>query len=160
MKLLHDVLDARRLVLSDACVRSSLVSRGAPQGFGIAASNCDEGGSWLTCIDATYPSIRFFIVGDGSVAVDVVSGSLVIPAGVAVAGGDWSPTPVMLTSSAVLAAPSGGTVQVSLRLTALSGSPQSMTCSSTPGIEDDRGWRSWRRIDPAVRLGRTSSADS
>ena len=53
-----------------------------------------------------------------------MDGSLVIPAGVAIAGGDWSPTPVMLTSSAVLGALSGGTAQVSLTFTGLSGSPR------------------------------------
>jgi hypothetical protein len=77
----------------------------------------------LTCVDATYPSIRFFIAGMGSVAVNVVEGSSVIPAGVAVARGEWAPTPVMLTSSAMLAAGSGGTAQVSVTLTGLSGSP-------------------------------------
>jgi hypothetical protein len=77
-----------------------------------------------TCVDATYPSIRFFISGNGSVAVTVVDGSTVIPAGVAVAGGGCSPTPVMLTSSAVLGALSGGTAQVSLTVTALTGSPK------------------------------------
>lgn len=78
----------------------------------------------LTCVDASHPSIRFFIAGTGSVAVTVVDGSLVIPAGVAVAGGGWSPTPVMLTSSAVLGALSGGTAQVSVIVTSLSGSPR------------------------------------
>ena len=78
----------------------------------------------LTCVDATHPSIRFFISGQGSVVVNVVDGNSVIPAGVAVAGGKWSPTPVMLTTSAVLSALSGGTAQVSLTLTARSGSPQ------------------------------------
>jgi hypothetical protein len=77
-----------------------------------------------TCVDAAYPSIRFFIAGKGSVAVNVVDGGLVIPAGIAVAGGQWSPSPVMLTSSAVLGALSGGTAEVSLRFTALSGNPQ------------------------------------
>lgn len=79
-----------------------------------------------TCVDAAYPSIRFFIAGRGSVAVSVVderSGS-VIPAGVAVAVGAWSPTPVMLTSSAVLGALSDGTAQVSLTFTGVAGSPR------------------------------------
>ena len=82
--------------------------------------------SAVTCVDAAYPSIRFFIAGHGLVAVNVVdtkSGS-VIPAGVAVAGYDWSPTPVMLTSSAVLGALSGGTAQVSLTFTGVAGSPR------------------------------------
>jgi hypothetical protein len=78
----------------------------------------------LTCVDAAYPSIRFFIGGRGSVAVNVVDRGLVIPAGIAVAGGRWSPTLVMLTGSAVLGALSGGTAQVSLTFTGLSGSPQ------------------------------------
>ena len=78
----------------------------------------------LTCVDAAYPSIRFFIAGNGLVAVNVVDGSLVIPAGVAVAGGEWSPTLVMPTSSAVLGALSGGTAQVSLTFTGLFGRPR------------------------------------
>jgi hypothetical protein len=77
-----------------------------------------------TCVDAAYPSIRFFIAGKGSVAVNVVAGGLVIPAGIAIAGGEWSPSPVMLTTSAVLGALSGGTAEVSLTFTALTGDPQ------------------------------------
>jgi hypothetical protein len=42
----------------------------------------------------------------------------------AVAGGEWSPSPVMLTLSAVLGALSGGTAKVSLTFTGLSGDPQ------------------------------------
>jgi hypothetical protein len=78
----------------------------------------------VTCLDAAYPSIRFFIAGEGSVAVSIVDGNSVIPAGTAVAGGKWSPTPVMLTYSAVLGALSGGTAEVSVAITGLSGDPQ------------------------------------
>ena len=79
-----------------------------------------------TCVDAAYPSLRFFIAGTGMVAVSVVDGSLDIPAGIAVAGGYWRPTLVMVIDldSVALAAISDGTAQVSLRLTALSGDPQ------------------------------------
>ena len=56
-------------------------------------------------------------------AVSVVSGDTEIPAGIAVAGSEWLPTPVMLTSSALLAALSDGVAQVSLRISALSGDP-------------------------------------
>jgi hypothetical protein len=77
-----------------------------------------------TCVDAAYPSIRFFIAGEGLVAVNVVDGGLVIPAGVAVAGGEWAPSPVMMTLSAVLGALSGGTAEVSLTFTGLVGDPQ------------------------------------
>ena len=78
----------------------------------------------LTCVDVAYPTIRFFIAGQGSVAVNIVDGSSVVPAGVAVAGGGWAPTPVILTNSAALAASSGGSAQVSVALTGVSGNPQ------------------------------------
>lgn len=78
----------------------------------------------VTCVDAAYPTLRFFIAGRGLVAVTIVDGTAVIPAGVAVAGGGWSPTLPMVTTSAVLGALSGGTAQVSVAFTALSGNPQ------------------------------------
>jgi hypothetical protein len=77
-----------------------------------------------TCVDAAYPTIRFFIAGTGSVVVSVLVGHLEIPAGAAVAAGDWLPTPVMLTNSAVIAAASAGTAKVSLRFTAVTGDPR------------------------------------
>ena len=80
--------------------------------------------STQTCVDAAYPSVRFFIAGTGMVAVSMVVGNLEIPAGVAVATSTWQPTPVMVTTSAVVAALSGGVAQVSLRITALAGDPR------------------------------------
>jgi hypothetical protein len=77
-----------------------------------------------TCVDAAYPTVRFFIAGTGSVAVSLVDGNVVIPVGIAVAAFIWLPTPVMVTTSAVLAATSGGIAHVSLRITALTGDPQ------------------------------------
>lgn len=77
-----------------------------------------------TCVNAAYPTIRFFIAGTGTLAVQVVYGQTTIASGVAVAAGGWLPTPMMLTSSAVLGALAGGTAQVSLLLTAVSGNPQ------------------------------------
>jgi hypothetical protein len=77
-----------------------------------------------TCVDAAYPSARFFIAGTGVVAMTIVDGNVDIPAGIAVAGSNCLPTPVMLTSSAVAAATSNGVAQVSLRLTGLTGSAQ------------------------------------
>jgi hypothetical protein len=77
-----------------------------------------------TCVDARFPSIRLFIAGYGAVAVHVVDGGSVIPAGVGVANGEWTPTPVMLTSSAVVGAASGGTAQISVTGTDVSGSPR------------------------------------
>ena len=76
-----------------------------------------------TCVDVAYPTIRFFIAGSGLVAVTVVDGNLNIPAGIAVASGDWRPTAVMLTGSAQTAATSDGTAQVSVRVIAVTGDP-------------------------------------
>jgi hypothetical protein len=77
-----------------------------------------------TCVDAAYPSVRFFIAGTGLVAVSLVVGNIEIPAGVAIATSWWQPTPVMLTTSAVVAALSGGVAQVSLQIRALAGNPR------------------------------------
>ena len=73
------------------------------------------------CVDAAYPTIRLFTSGIGTVAVSVVYGGLTLPAGVAVVTGGWSPTLPMLTSSALVAAASDGSAQVSVRITALAG---------------------------------------
>lgn len=77
-----------------------------------------------TCVDAAYPTLRFFIAGQGTVAAGLVDDGIYLPLGVVTATGNWAPTPVMLTDSALLAALSGGTAQVSVELTALSGDPQ------------------------------------
>lgn len=74
-----------------------------------------------TCVDAAYPTIRFFTAGVGLVAVNVVYGNLTIPAGVAVATGGWSPSLVALTSSALVALTSDGSAQMSIQLTSLAG---------------------------------------
>jgi hypothetical protein len=77
-----------------------------------------------TCVDAAYPTIRFFIAGTGSVAVEVIADGLVIPAGIAVGTGHWMPTPIMVTGAVLAGALSGGTASVSLRVVALSGDPR------------------------------------
>jgi hypothetical protein len=74
-----------------------------------------------TCVDAAYPTIRFFTSGVGVVAVSVVYGNLTIPAGVAVATGGWAPSLPALTDSALIAAASDGSAPVSVRLTTLVG---------------------------------------
>lgn len=73
------------------------------------------------CVDAAYPTIRFLTSGTGLVAVSAVYGNLSLPAGVAVAAGGWGPTLPMLTDSALVAATSDGSAQVSVRITALLG---------------------------------------
>jgi hypothetical protein len=86
-----------------------------------------------TCVNAAYPSFRFFVrASDGNGAVvgvqavyqDVSGNTVVIPVGVAVAGSNWAPTPPMLTGSAIPGAVNGGTAYVSLRFTAIAGDAQ------------------------------------
>jgi hypothetical protein len=77
-----------------------------------------------TCVDAAYPTIRFFVGGTGAVRVAVVSDGVVIPVGVAGARGHWHPSAVMLTGSAVEGVLAGGTAQISLEFTAVGGEPQ------------------------------------
>jgi hypothetical protein len=77
-----------------------------------------------TCVDAAYPTVRFFMAGTGVVALSIVDDGIAIPAGVAIAGGGWQPAPVMATESPLLGLLSGGTAQVSLELTTVLGDPQ------------------------------------
>jgi hypothetical protein len=73
------------------------------------------------CVDAAYPTVRFFASGTGTMAVGVTYDGVYLPAGVAVVVGGWQPSPLMLTSSALPAAVAGGTTDVSLVLTTLTG---------------------------------------
>ncbi|HEY3727955.1 MAG TPA: hypothetical protein VGL51_12325 [Solirubrobacteraceae bacterium] len=77
-----------------------------------------------TCVDAGYPTMRFFISGSGTALVQVVYNGSAIPVGFVAAGGDWAPSPVVRTGSALFSVLGGGSAQVSLRLTALTGDPQ------------------------------------
>lgn len=78
----------------------------------------------LTCVDAAYPTVRMFVGGTGTAAVSVVYDGVPIPAGIALAGGSWTPTLPMVTQSAILGALNGGTAQVSIAVTALTGNPR------------------------------------
>ena len=86
-----------------------------------AGSSAD---SPATCVNAAYPTIRFFVSGWGTVAVSVVYGGTVIPSGVVLGTGAWAPSPVTITGSAVTGALNGGTAQISLRFTSVLGSPK------------------------------------
>ncbi|MFZ0040782.1 MAG: hypothetical protein WAK93_05710 [Solirubrobacteraceae bacterium] len=76
------------------------------------------------CLDASVPTLRFFDAGSGNVLVQIVDGGFTIPAGVANADGSWSPSPVFTTRSKLVGLLSGGSAQVSIKLTALSGQSQ------------------------------------
>jgi hypothetical protein len=76
------------------------------------------------CLDASEPTLRFFIAGSGSVLVQVTDGNISIPVGVVNGPGGWQPSPIVMTGSKLLGYIGGGTASVSIRLTALSGQPQ------------------------------------
>ena len=86
----------------------------------------------LTCVNASYPSMRFFARNLGVLSTVVVSllykdpllGLLPLPVGPVVLSSQWQPTLPMLTLSAVPGLLTGGTSQVALRFTALTGSSQ------------------------------------
>jgi hypothetical protein len=80
--------------------------------------------SQSTCVNAAYPTLRMFVGGTGSVSVSVVYDGTVIPTGVAIAAGSWVPSAPMLTQSAIPGLLGGGSAQMSLLLTGISGSPQ------------------------------------
>jgi hypothetical protein len=84
-----------------------------------------------TCVNASYPTFRFFARNDGllsTVLVQVVYktllGPVALPLGAVALSGSWQPTLPMLTGSVVGGLLSGGTAQVALRFTALTGESQ------------------------------------
>ncbi len=85
----------------------------------------------FTCVDAAYPSFRFFAHNESllaSVLAQVVYqtpvGTVALPLGAAALSATWQPTLPMLTGSVLTGALSGGTARAALRFTALGGSSQ------------------------------------
>jgi hypothetical protein len=81
------------------------------------------------CVNASYPTFRFFARNAGllsTVLVQVVYktalGAVALPLGTVALSGEWQPTLPMLTGSVVAGLLTGGTAQASLRFTALTGS--------------------------------------
>jgi len=80
-----------------------------------------------TCVNAAYPTFRLFTRAStlgSTLLVSVVYGNTTIPVGVVVPMFGWQPTVVMLTGSAVPGALNGGTANIALRFTALTGAVQ------------------------------------
>jgi hypothetical protein len=111
--------------------RAQIVSGGEPYAASGTLSSSSlslPGGSSAqspaTCVNAAYPTIRFFVSGFGAVTVSVVYNGLAIPTGVVLGTGSWAPSPVLITGSAIVGALNGGTAQVSLRLSSVLGTPR------------------------------------
>src|SRR5207248_1955658 len=112
---IHVVRSAHRFAVTVSAVS------GTPSSSSLSLPAGSSADSPATCVNAAYPTIRFFVSGIGVVGVNVVYNGTVIPSGTVVAAGGWAPGPVAVTGSAVTGALNGGTAQVSLRLTGLLG---------------------------------------
>ena len=89
-----------------------------------------------TCVNAAYPSFRFFARSSGGVLglapvleVDLLYrdgllGLVSVPAGTVAPSGSWQPSAPMLTLSAVGAAVAGGEAPLSIRFTSVAGTWQ------------------------------------
>ena len=85
----------------------------------------------MTCVNAAYPSFRFFARTDSpgslvlvSVVYNTLLGQSTLPVGLVGLASSWMPTLPMITGSAVPGALSGGTAAIALRFTSLTGSSQ------------------------------------
>lgn len=104
---------------------------GTPSAHSLALAAGASAQSPFTCVNATYPSFRFFARNNGllsTVLVQVVYktllGEVALPLGAVALSNQWQPTLPMLTGSIAGGLLSGGTAQVALRFTALTGSSQ------------------------------------
>jgi len=111
-------------------------SFGVTGGTGSYTVSIPAGGSVTTaptCVNAAYPSIRFFAKSSGgllgllpAMKVDLVYrdnllGLIALPAGVVLPSGQWKPSAPMLTLSAVAGLVSNGEAPLSLRFTSVLG---------------------------------------
>jgi hypothetical protein len=86
----------------------------------------------LTCVNSSYPLFRVFARNQGLASTVVaqvlyrspVLGLVPLPLGLVALNGSWQPSLPMLTGSIVGGLLSGGTVQVALRFTALTGTSE------------------------------------
>ena len=86
----------------------------------------------FTCVDAAYPTFRFFARNNGllsTVLVSVVYKPLLgipiaVPVGTVLLSPSWSPSAPMLTVSVVTGLLHGGTAPMAVRFTAVTGSSQ------------------------------------
>jgi hypothetical protein len=97
----------------------------------LALSAGSSAQSPFTCVTASDPTFRFFARGNVALSVLAVSvvyktllGTLAVPLGVVTPGTTWQPTASMLTASVVAGLLSGGTAELALRFTELTGSSQ------------------------------------
>ena len=86
----------------------------------------------FTCVDAAYPTFRFFARNNGLLSTVLVSvvyklpllGEVAVPVGPVALSTQWSPSLPMLTASVLTGLLHGGTIPMGIRFTALTGSSQ------------------------------------
>ena len=87
----------------------------------------------FTCVDAAYPSFRFFARNNGLLSTVLVSVvyklpllglEVAVPVGPVALSPSWSPSLPMLTASVLTGLLHGGTVPMGIRFTAVTGSSQ------------------------------------
>ena len=99
---------------------------GATGSVGAGALSVPAGSSAtspLTCVNASYPTLRMFVGGNGLAMVSIVYDGIAIPVGIIHARGHWHPSSTININSAILDWLSGGTGRASVRVTGLAGSP-------------------------------------
>jgi hypothetical protein len=81
-----------------------------------------------TCVDVTQPTFRFFDTADAPGSVVLVSvvyrsllGPVAVPAGTITGDGDWQPSPQYRNGAAIAGLLNGGTAEMAVRFTALTG---------------------------------------
>ncbi len=118
--------------LSGARLASGSEPYGATGAVGSSSLALAQGASAqspFTCVDAAYPTFRFFARNEGLAATVLVQvvyrtplGSVALPLGAVALSPTWEPTLPMLTGSVAGGLLADGTAQVALRFTALTGS--------------------------------------
>ena len=108
---------------------------GAAGSVGTSSLNLPAGASVtspFTCVDAAYPTFRFFGRNNGLLSTVLVSvvyrlpllGQVAVPVGPVALSGTWQPSLPMLTASVLTGLLNGGTTQMAIRFTALTGDSQ------------------------------------
>lgn len=108
---------------------------GATGSVGSASLDLPAGASAqspFTCVDAAYPTFRFFGRNNSLLSTMLVQvvyqepllGDVVVPVGTVALSGHWAPSLPMLTASTVTGLTTGGTTEVALRFTELTGNSQ------------------------------------
>jgi hypothetical protein len=97
----------------------------------LGLSGGDTAQSPATCVNAAYPSLRFFARSDNpgsilsvSVVYQTPGGPITLPVGAVSPGRNWAPTTSMPTLAGVGTLLAGGQASVALRFTQLAGSSQ------------------------------------